>query len=250
MPLTEDPDAAEGRSSPLADEWDKEAQSWVAWARKPGHDSYWTFHRDIFRTLLPKPAGRALDVGCGEGRLPRDLKSWGYEVAGVDASATLIRFAREADPDGEYTVADAAELPFGDSTFSLVTAFMALQDIDRYDAAISEMARVLVDGGYLCLAIVHPFASAGEFQGREPDAPFVVAGSYLEPRRIGGKPYVRGGMSMIFNSEHRPLQAYFRALSSAGLKVDRMTEVPDAMDVPGGRWQRIPNFLDLRAQKA
>ncbi len=103
----------------------------MAWARKPGHDSYWMFHRDVFRELLPPPAGRSLDVGCGEGRLPRDMKAWGYNVAGVDVSPTLIAAARDADPTGDYTMADAGELPFADGTFALVTAFMSLHDIDH-----------------------------------------------------------------------------------------------------------------------
>src|SRR4051794_28155309 len=94
----------------MREEWDTNAEDWVAWARKPGHDSYWQFHRDVFRELLPRPAGSALDVGCGEGRFPRDLKSWGYSVVGVDASPTLIAYAREADPAGDYRLADAAEL--------------------------------------------------------------------------------------------------------------------------------------------
>src|SRR5690242_15898143 len=91
---------------PMRDEWDAHAESWIAWARKPGHDSYWQFHRDVFRELLPSPSGHALDVGCGEGRLPRDLKSWGYSVVGIDGSPTMIRAAQEADPDGAYQVAD------------------------------------------------------------------------------------------------------------------------------------------------
>lgn len=233
----------------LAEKWDAEAESWIAWARKPGHDSYWTFHRDVFRTLLPPPAGRVLDVGCGEGRLPRDLKSWGYGVAGVDASPKLIAAAREADPNGEYEVADAAQLPFPDRAFALVTAFMSLQDVDRYEQAIREMARVLVDGGYLCAAITHPMQTAGEFVGREFEAPFVIRDSYFESRRIGGKPYVRDGMAMTFHSIHRPLRGYFAALAAGGLAVDRLLETPDHSDQPGDRWQRMPLFLDFRAQK-
>jgi SAM-dependent methyltransferase len=233
----------------LRDAWESEAESWVAWARKPGHDSYWNFHRDVFRELLPEPPLRVLDVGCGEGRLPRDLKSWGYDVLGVDASPTMVRYALEADPGGDYRVADGAELPFEDGSFQLVTAFMTLHDIDDFERAIAEAGRVLEPGGRLCAAIVHPFASAGEFQGREPDAPFVITASYLESRPVGGKPYVRDGMSMTFYSQHRPLHAYFDALGASGLKVDRLVEVPDHTDPPGSRWQRMPNFLQLRAVK-
>lgn len=242
---------ADAAPASLTDAWEANAADWVAWARKPGHDSYWQFHRDIFRTLLPPPRGRSLDVGCGEGRLPRDLKSWGYDVAGVDISATLVAAAREADPDGEYVVADAAALPYADATFALVTAFMSLHDVDRFEEAFAEIGRVLAPGGRVCMAIVHPIASAGEFATSEPDSPFVITGPYLEERRVGGKPYVRGGLSMRFYSKHRPLQAYFDELARAGLKVEQLLEVPgnSPTDPPRSRWERIPNFLDLRAQK-
>lgn len=122
------------------------------------------------------------------------MKWWGYSVVGVDGSPTMIKYAREADPDGEYIVADAASLPFSGASFDLVTAFMSLQDVDDLESAVRENARVIRPGGFLCVAIVHPTSSAGEFDGREPDAPFVISGSYLERRRVGGKPFVRGGM--------------------------------------------------------
>lgn len=235
----------------LRDGWEAEARNWIAWARKPGHDSYWTSHRDIFRGLLPSVPQRALDVGCGEGRLPRDMKSWGYDVVGVDGSPTLVAAARTADPSGTYHLADAAALPFDEAEFGLVTAFMSLQDVDQFVTAIAEMARVLRPGGYVCIAIVHPIASSGEFESSEFDARFVISRSYLERYRVDGRPYERDGMSMTFHSEHRPIGAYFEAMSMAGLKVDRLIEVPGNIptDPPGSRWERIPNFLDLRAQK-
>ena len=55
----------------------------------------------------------------------------------------MIRYAREADPDGDYRVADAASLPFDDAEFDLVTAFMSLHDIDDFEAALREIGRVL-----------------------------------------------------------------------------------------------------------
>jgi len=227
-------------SASLRDAWEAQAENWVKWARAPGHDSYWQFHRDEFRKLLPPPAGRALDVGCGEGRLPRDMKSWGYNVIGVDGSETMVRYAREADPDGDYRVADAASLPFADAKFALVTAFMTLHDIDDFDRALREIGRVLRPGGQLCAAITHPTQTAGEFESREPDARFIIGGSYFEERRIGGKPYVRDGMSMIFHSVHRPLKAYFDVLSELGFVVDRLFEVPDLSAPPADRWRRMP----------
>lgn len=75
---------------PLSDDWEHEAGNWIEWARAPGHDSYWRFHRDQFLTLVPPPGKLTVDVGCGEGRLPRDLKRLGHRVIGIDSSPTLI----------------------------------------------------------------------------------------------------------------------------------------------------------------
>ena len=232
----------------LRDAWEAEARNWVAWARAPGHDSYWQFHRDRFLTLLPPPPATVLDVGCGEGRLPRDLKALGYSVIGVDGSPTLIGHAAEADPEGDYRVADAAQLPFGDASFQLVTAFMSLQDVDDLDGAASEIGRVLVPGGHVCLAIVHPIASAGGFEERRADAPLIIRDSYLDSRRYSDV-VERRGLRMTFSSIHRPIEAFVAALAAAGLLVERMAEIPDGTHPPGDRWQRIPIFLHIRALK-
>jgi SAM-dependent methyltransferase len=234
----------------MRDAWEAEAANWIAWARTPGHDSYWRFHAERFFELLPPAPCETLDVGCGEGRLPRDLKARGYSVIGVDGSATLIEQARAADPSGDYRLADAAALPIGDGAVPLVTAFMSLQDIDDMPAAVREAARVLVPGGRLCVAIVHPINSAGDFESLEPDAAFVIRGSYFERRRYEDT-FERNGLRMTFVSEHRPLQDYVAAIEAAGMLVERLVEIPDT--TPGRvlhRWQRLPLFLHLRAVKS
>jgi hypothetical protein len=48
--------------------WEREARAWAAWAREPGHDSYWRFS-PLFFELVPPPGRRTLDLGCGEGRV-------------------------------------------------------------------------------------------------------------------------------------------------------------------------------------
>lgn len=35
----------------LIEAWEMHAERWLQWARTPGHDSYWQYHRDLFRRL-------------------------------------------------------------------------------------------------------------------------------------------------------------------------------------------------------
>jgi len=230
----------------LRDAWDAEARRWIAWARTPGHDSYWQFHRDAFLVGLPAPPRRVVDVGCGEGRLTRDLARLGYEVIGVDGSPTLVAAARAADHAGTYVLADAAALPLADDSAELVVAFMSLQDVDDLDRALAEMARVVVPGGRIRMAIVHPMNSAGRFTSREPNATFEIRGSYFEDRRYDDL-IERDGLTMRFASIHRSLERFTRAVFDAGLRIDHVVEVGDPNDEPGSRWRRMPLFLHLGA---
>jgi SAM-dependent methyltransferase len=237
-------------SADLRAEWERHAHEFIAWARRPGFDSYWQFHRDQFLELVPEPGRRTLDLGCGEGRLSRDLKALGHTMVAVDASPTMVGAAAEADPELELQLADAADLPFDAGSFDLVVAFMSLQDIQDFEGAVFEAARVLEPGGRLCLAVVHPFNSAGRFDGEDASSPFVVRDSYLS-RFLYEDHIERDGLKMTFVSEHRPLQAYVEALAEAGLLVERLreTDVPDyAVRRPRSRrWQRVPLFLHIRA---
>ena len=240
----------------LAAAWEENASAWTAWARQENHDSYWQFNRDLFFDLLPPPGRRTLDLGCGEGRVSRDLKALGHDVVGVDLSPTLLAAARAADASIEVHEADAAALPFGDGSFDCVVAFMSLQDVQDLGGAVGEAARVLEPGGRLCIATVHPLNSAGEFHGDEAGSPFVIDGSYLDSSYYADE-VERDGLGLTFVSAHRPLQAYTGVLAEAGLVIEDLREPPEPEtthrsaepDAPWRRWQRIPLFLYLRAMK-
>jgi SAM-dependent methyltransferase len=231
---------------PLGEGWDRHAQEWIAWART-GLDTYEAFHRDAFLPLVPRPGRLTVDVGCGEGRVSRDLRALGHRVLAVDLSPAMTR-AAATHPAGPVpaVMADAARLPLAAGDADCVVAFMSLHDIDHMPAVVSEIARVLTIGGHFIIAIVHPVNSAGRFAGDKADAdrPFVIDGSYLKPER-----YVdtvdRDGLTMTFHGEHRPLQAYTEALADGGFVIERLRE-PTSPD-PAKPWSRIPLFLNIVA---
>jgi 2-polyprenyl-3-methyl-5-hydroxy-6-metoxy-1,4-benzoquinol methylase len=65
----------------------------------------------VDRLLLSRlqPGAAVLDVCCGTGQFTEQVRRKGYRVAGLDASAEMIRYARENAPDVDLTVADVRQ---------------------------------------------------------------------------------------------------------------------------------------------
>ena len=92
--------------------------------------SHWNhnthFHPLALGTVSPNT--RALDVGCGEGLLTRELRAAGAaSVRGVDLSPEMVAQARERagrDPGLEYRVADFLTMPVTEQ-FDLVRSHEA-----------------------------------------------------------------------------------------------------------------------------
>jgi ubiquinone/menaquinone biosynthesis C-methylase UbiE len=231
----------------LREAWEEQAPNWIRWAREPGHDSYWVFHRESFLASVPAPGRLTLDVGCGEGRVTRDLRALGHNVVGLDLSPSMVAAAREADPGGEYLLASATDLPFEDGAADLAVAFMTLMDMDDMPGGLREIARVLVSGATLIAPVTHPLNSAGVFSPRDGDetAPFVVQ-TYREQRRTEDS-FLRNGLEMTFHSIHFTLEDYSRAFEDAGLQITRLRELYDDQNP---RWSRVPLFLRFEAVKA
>jgi ubiquinone/menaquinone biosynthesis C-methylase UbiE len=94
-----------------------------------------------------------LDCGCGTGHNLHMLRKYG-RAYGIDLTWTGLQYARR---QGERLVAraSAAQLPFPDARFDLVTSFDVIyaleDDIER--ATIAEMYRVLKPGGSLIVNV-------------------------------------------------------------------------------------------------
>ena len=236
--------------------WEEEAENWVRWARAPGHDAYWYYRDRFFDSIVPPAGTRTLEVGCGEGRVARDLRDRGHRVTALDASSRLVRAALEADPGGRYLAADAAALPFSDASFDVVVAYNSLMDVDDMPGAVREAARVLQPDGWFCVCVTHPISDAGRFGASEPDAPFLIEDTYLGARRIFEGFEERDGLRMTFRGWSYSLESYTSALEEAGFVIERLRE-PAASERSIARfgpsemrWRRIPQFLHIRARRA
>ena len=235
----------------LRDEWAARAGAWIRFARTPGRDAW--FEPVLLPALLgalPPPGRRTLEVGCGEGRVARALAPHGYRVVGVDASPEAVAAAEGL----EAQVADAAALPFDDESFDLAYAFMSLLDVDDLAGAIAEVGRVLEPGGCFCFVTLHPFGMAGDFEAPDdPDADYVVSASYFEERRRAFSTDY-GDAPFTFVDQHRPLEAYTRALEDAGFVIEALREPRPSAEVlaarpRSARWLRVPCFLVVRAAR-
>ena len=87
-------DDFETRQITAREHWHTHADKWVAWARSSTLDTYWYWRDAFFDEIVPFPSERTLEVGCGEGRVTRDLVDRGHTVVAVDLVESLIRAAQ------------------------------------------------------------------------------------------------------------------------------------------------------------
>lgn len=113
--------------------------------------------RSMWELLEPLQPSTMLDVACGTGRWLTHFQQAGWQVFGCDASEEMLGEARRHPSLRErVTLADAASIPFGNSTADLVLCSVSLgyfQDIAR---VFREFARVSTAGGLIAVSDLHP----------------------------------------------------------------------------------------------
>jgi demethylmenaquinone methyltransferase / 2-methoxy-6-polyprenyl-1,4-benzoquinol methylase len=105
-----------------------------------------------------KPGQKALDLCCGTGDIAFALHRAGAEVVGLDFSPAMLEVARarakklpvrpEAPPL-EFRTGDVLRIPYGPSTFDIVSIGYGLRNLESWERGLEEMIRVARPGGRL-----------------------------------------------------------------------------------------------------
>jgi ubiquinone/menaquinone biosynthesis C-methylase UbiE len=90
---------------------------------------------------------RAVDIGCGAGASTAALAPHVGHATGIDPFERMLLHARHRYPEVTFLQGRAEALPLDSGSFGLVTAAGSLS-YTNLDAALSEVSRVLIPGGY------------------------------------------------------------------------------------------------------
>lgn len=107
---------------------------------------------------LPKHHDRALDFGCGVGRLTRALAPHFQNVVGIDISQSMLRQAEALNPlpNCRFLLNSSDSLPFPTGQFDLIYTALVLQHVPDKESIrhyIAEFVRVLKTDGLLVMQL-------------------------------------------------------------------------------------------------
>ncbi|MHB1045223.1 MAG: class I SAM-dependent methyltransferase [Thermoanaerobaculia bacterium] len=96
--------------------------------------------------------GRVLDVGCGRGVLPAQLRRRGWDAHGLELSETSATHAREVLGIPVF-VGPLEESPYEEGTFAAVVFWHVLEHLRDPRSALGRARRLLAPGGLLVVAV-------------------------------------------------------------------------------------------------
>lgn len=106
------------------------------------------------------------DIACGSGNVAIPAAQAGANVTALDITPELLDAAREnaaeAGVEIDFVEGDAAELPFADASFDVVTSVFGVQFAPRQSEVAAEIGRILRPGGRIALINWTPAGFIGQ----------------------------------------------------------------------------------------
>lgn len=202
------------------------------------------YDRPALLAMLGDVSGLSvLDAGCGPGLYAEELIKRGATVVGVDASAQMIRLARDRNGDSAAFRVHDLEQPLtwaADRSFDRVVMALVLHHLHDPRAVLREFHRVLREDGRLVLSTVHPTSDWCR-----------LGGSYFDDERI--RETWSGGLEVEYR--RAPLTALVADFGASGFVIESLVEPHPASSMAAAypseseKLTKEPGFIDFTLMK-
>ncbi len=125
--------------------------------------NYWWFilKRKLivhFSQSLVRQGSTILEIGCGGGRLSRELQQLGYRVVSTDFEPSAVQYTREMGINECFVSNGGEGIPIADESIDLVVMTDVLEHIQNDELTMNECRRILKKEGYMLITVpAHPY---------------------------------------------------------------------------------------------
>ncbi|MDR6225222.1 class I SAM-dependent methyltransferase [Desmospora profundinema] len=137
------------------------------------------------------PGSPILDLCCGTGGLAKKLTEDGWDVTGVDGSASMLEIARREAPRARFQQADAQDFHYESCFAAVFSTYDSLNHILEWNGVrktFSNVRRALTPGGWfffdLNMRKGYQNRWKGQFHIVKDDHAVMVSSRYDDERRI------------------------------------------------------------------
>ena len=225
--------------------WDKFSEWWIRGFEDNELSEYVEIIVPLIEGIISQKK-TILDIGTGTGLVAQEARrvTEHATIVGGDISIRQLRYAKEVTSGVQFVQHSIDEMPFKDEKFDAVICSMVLEHVESLLDAVSEIARILENGGTLLIIMNHPvFQSPGSgpatLESHDPDAIWGISDYLTESSELEK---ISPDLEVLY--AHRTLSTYFNALSRENLMIQNVIEKPLPSGLSG-----IPELLIVLCRK-
>lgn len=213
-----------------------------------------------FRAIMPDVKNKKLlDLGCGYGENDKYYKELGAKsVLGVDISTHMIEMANKNNKmkDVEYKVMAMEDIYQINEKFDVVISSLAFHYIKDYNKLISDIYKLMNNGGYLIFSQEHPFTTCIKYTENVKKGHTIIDNKYFGLFSDYNRPGLR--TKEWFGEEvikyHRTFTEIINILINNGFTIEKIEEPIASQEAVAKNPKYInqldrPFFLIVKAKK-
>jgi SAM-dependent methyltransferase len=207
----------------------------------------------ILDLLGPVRGARILDLGCGDGRLGRNVLDRGAaSYFGLDGSPKMVALAKEnlRGSAAQVVREDIRAWTYPREAFEVVLSRLALHYIEDLDGVLHQIRGCLIPEGRFIFSVEHPVLTSCD----KALPPGTIRQDWIVDNYFNTGQRVTRWMGELVVKYHRTVEDYFVSLQGAGFVIEQLREgKPDRHAFSANesfeRRTRIPLFLIFGTRK-